>query len=468
MRHFLTFILLSVFSGHIFAQDMTEFNSLSPLNSDLDHPEDERLIEPTSPILGKNLVAKIRKDPRHPEVILESVKRENPFLLRDIQLSSLAYFRTLSRPLKTYCSTAKKEEANDKAIDVVETAAIPIEILRPLHESYIEQLTFLRSNYVETLDEEIQDTARKAAIAYQQERYNCDVVQQLNQMETKVKRYLPKRLKRLVDLHHKISSPEAAFPRIQFSINGFTQYVFGELLKVPHDRLAGLLKVIYEEQVEWIKKRDKNEPVERYFSSFENKALRAGYLPREILLVLAYSTRNMPSLDVHYGYDTEKALLLETYFWKFHDHRDYVTKKYEHDIFPNAIMKRNPGLYHYATSALMACDVRLHGYSGAMSRIIALGNKVGYKVHKLLTEIAGKEGKKSLKEIRETAKRQAFGPGVDAGKFGGSHGLRFCRNTPKENWLKNEKESDSSEYDEEYSELLEAEDLDPELEEAIQ
>lgn len=465
MKHFITFTLLAALSTGALAQSL---EVLSPLNADLDHPNDNRLIEPTSPILGKNLVALLKKDKRHPDVILKELRAKYPTLNRELQLASIAYFKTLVQPLKTYCATTKKEEANDKAIDVVENAAIPLEVLLPMHESYTGHLVSLRANYVEKSADRIEEVARRTAHSYQANRYNCDVVTKLNNMEAKVKKYLPKGLDRLIDLHHKISSPEAAYPRIQFSVNGFTQHVFDELLKIPYERLSDLLKVTYEAQVEWIAKRDKNEPVERYFTAFENKALKAGHLPREILLVLAYHTRNMPSLDVQYGYDTDKALLLEVYFWKLHEHRDYVTKLYEKDIFPNKVMKRNPGLYHYATSALMACEVRLHGYSGIVARLMALGNKVGYKVHKLITELAGKEGKKSLKEIRATAQRQAFGPGVDAGKYGGKHGLQFCRkNTPKEHWLKNEPTSAPDTLDGDVPSELAEEDFSPELEEVL-
>ncbi|MBA2404623.1 MAG: hypothetical protein H0V66_07620 [Bdellovibrionales bacterium] len=464
MKSFIAFALVTTFSFAAMAQSL---EVISPLNADLDHPNDDRLIEPTSPILGKNLVLRIKSDKRHPEIILKELREEYPTLNREIQLASIAYFKTLVNPLKTYCTTAKKEESNDKAIEVVETAAIPIEVLAPLHENYTGHLQSLRNNYVEKSASKIEDQARKSALAYQNQRYDCDVVHQLDTMESKIKKYLPKRFDKLVDLHHKVSSPEAAFPRIQFSVNGFTQHVFGELFKIPYARLSGILKVVYEAQVEWIAARELDKPVERYFTAFEKKATAAGYLPREILLVLAYSTRNMPSLDVQYGYDTEKALLLEVYFWKIHTHRDYVTKKFEKDIFPNAVMKRNPGLYHYATSALMACEVRLHGYSGAMARLMALGNKIGYKVHKLIGELAGKEGKKGIKEIRETAKRQAFGPGVDAGKYGGSYGLKLCKTTPKEHWLKNEPTSAPKTNEGDVPSELDADDLSPELEEVL-
>jgi hypothetical protein len=468
MKHLMTIGLLCLVSLNLWAQPH-DLMPLSPMQADIQYPEDDRLIEPTSPILGKNLVERIRKDPRHPSLILNDLKREYPGILRDLQLSSMTYFKTLVGPLHQYCTTEKKEEANDKSIEVVETAAIPIQVLTPLHTKYLNNLFKLRTNYVEVSDEDIKHKAKLTALEYQAERYNCNVVKQLEVMESKAKKLLPRRLDRLVDLHSRISAAEAAFPRIQFSVNGFTQYVFGELLKLPIDQLSGLLSEVYEGQVEWIELREKGQMSERYFTYINNKALAAGFLPRDILMVLAYSTRNMPSLDVQYGYDTEKALILETYFWKFHNHRNYVTKNFEQDIFPNAVMKRNPGLYHYATSALLACDVRLHGYSGVMARVIALGNKIGYKVHKLLGEISAKDGKRpKLKEIMATAKRQAFGPGVDAGKYGGSYGLKFCRkNTPKEFWLKKTNYSAEDRLNSDLDSELEAEDFSAEVEEAL-
>ena len=466
MKRMMIVTLLMTATSLVIAQSQIQ---ISPLVADIDHPTDDRLIEPTSPVLGKNLVSLLKKDVRHPETIVNELRKENPDLIRDIQLASVAYLQTMTQPLLTYCSTVIKEEANDKSIEVVETAAIPLEVLVPLHSSYIENLFKVRTNFLDLNQTEISKLAMETALDYQEKRFSCDLVQKLSKMETKVKKYLPKRFDRLVDLHHQISSPEAAFPRIQFSINGFTQHVHGKLLEMPYDRLSTLLRVIYDEQVKWIAKKESNQTTERFFTSFENKALDSGFLPREILLVLAYSTRNMPSLDVQYGYAPEKSLLLEAYFWKFHQHRDYVTKMFEKDIFPNAVMKRNPGLYHYATSALLACEVRLHGYSGAMARIIALGNKVGYKVHKLLGELAGKDGKQSLKEIHETAKRQGFGPGVDAGKYGGKHGLNFCRkNTPKEFWLKNVALSAPPKLENENTSILDKEDLNADWDEAIQ
>lgn len=470
MKHLVLVISMTLISFLALSQEQVEYEKLNPIMADLHLGEDDRLIEPTSPILGKSLAARIRYDKRHPELILKDLEVNYPSLYRDIELSSIAYFKILSEPLKQYCTTEQKEEANDKQIAQVETAAIPLEALMPLHNSYRDILAGLRENYVEKDDVLIRNIAKKTALDYQALRYDCNVVKYLSDMENKVKKYLPKRLDKLLDLHHKISSPEAAFPRIQFSINGFTQYVFNEIMKIPYERLAKILKINYDSQVKWIEDKESGKKTDQYFSAFEKKALKEGFLPREILLVLAYSTRNMPSLDVQYGYDSAKALLLETYFWKFHDHRDYVSKTYVPDIFPNARMKQNPGLYHYATSALMACDIRLHGYSGVMARLVTLFNKVGYKAHKLLGEVAGKDGKKpKLKEIIETAKRQAFGLGVSAAKHGGKYGLRLCRkHTPKEFWLKNNKESlQESDLSDVPSEL-DAEDLSPELERILE
>jgi hypothetical protein len=428
MINIIPFAIMIFASITTLAQD---FKYVGPLHADLNLPNDDRLIEPTSPIIGKNLTALIKEDKRHPEIVFRHLKSQYPDLIQHLQLSSIAYFDTLIKPLKDYCSTPIKEEANDKDIEVIEIAAIPIIALLPLHKDYRNNLHKIRTNYVESSPLKIKDLAKSRALEYQAARYDCDVVNKLKEMETKIKRILPNHWDGLVDLHSKISSAEAAFPRIQFSVNGFTQYVYDEILKLPFSRLSGLLKIIYGAQIEWIHLKDKGVNGDRFISFFEKKALRNGYLAREILLILAYSTRNMPSLDVQSGYDTEKALLLETYFWKFRDNRNYVTQKFVHDVFPNVVMKKNPGVYHYSTSALLACEVYLNGYSGTMARTVALGNKVGYKIHKLFAELAGNEGKNSLKEIKEIAQRQAFGPGVDAGKYGGKHGLQFCRkNTP--------------------------------------
>ncbi len=83
-------------------------------------------------------------------------------------------------------------------------------------------------------------------------------------------------------------------------------------------------------------------------------------------------------------------------------------------------------------------------------------------------ELAVKEGKKGFKVIKETAKRQGFGPGVDAGRYGGSHGLVFCRkNTPKANWLKHEPTSSPEAITGDVMTELDGEDLTPEMEEAL-
>jgi hypothetical protein len=170
MKSMTSLVVLMTFTSLVMAQTRVE---LSPLFGDIDHPADERLIEPTSPILGKNLVLLLKEDLRHPDAIVKDLRKKNPRLIRDIQLASVAYFKTMTQPLLTYCATEKKEEANDKAIDVVETAAIPLEVLIPLHSSYIENLLSLRTNFVERPKNDINKLAMEAAVDYQAKRYSC-------------------------------------------------------------------------------------------------------------------------------------------------------------------------------------------------------------------------------------------------------------------------------------------------------
>ena len=450
------------------AQDLKK---LSPLLEEGELVGDERMIEPTSPVLGKKLSAMLKDDDRDPEKILDDIHANYPKIQRDLQISSMAYFKTLEEPLKKYCVTEHKDEVVvEKNVRVLEQGAIPLTILEPLHGSYRSNMTSMKSQYSACEDGDTEKDARKVANDYQNQRYNCNTVKQINDMAEKMKKKLPTgKLKSLLDLHQEISSAEASFPRIQFTINGFTQYVYNEIMKIPYDKLSALLKLNYEAQKEWLAAKERGDKdAGRYLAAFEKKALAAGYLPREILLIMAYSTRNMPSLDVQYGQDTSKALLLEAYFWKSKKHKKLAEKKWGKDLYPNHVMKRDPGLYHYATSALMACDIRLSGYSGAMARIVSLGNKMAYKVHKLLGAIKGTDGKKTgVKGVLAEAKTQAFGPAIAAGRYGGSYGLKMCRkHTPKDLWLKNQHKAppESDEVDK----ALDGEDLTPEQEEGLE
>lgn len=455
----------------IHAQEKSDLKKLTPLLEEEELVGDERMIEPTSPVLGKKLAAMLKNDDRDPEKILDDIHSNYPKIQRDLQISSMAYFKTLEGPLKKYCVTEHKDEVIvEKNVRVLEQGAIPLTILEPLHGSYKSNMASMKSTYSACEDGDTEKDARKVAKEYQAQRYNCNTVKAIDDMAEKMKKKLPTgKLKRLLDLHQEISSAEAAFPRIQFTINGFTQYVYNEIMKMPYDKLAALLKLNYEAQKEWLAAKERGDKdAGRYLAAFEKKALAAGYMPREILLIMAYSTRNMPSLDVQYGQDTSKALLLEAYFWKSKKHKKMAEAKWGKDLYPNHVMKRDPGLYHYATSALMACDIRLSGYSGAMARVVSLGNKMAYKVHKLLGSIKGTDGKKTgLKGVLAEAKTQAFGPAIAAGRYGGSYGLKMCRkHTPKDQWLKNQHQAppESDEVDS----ALDGEDLTPEQEKALE
>lgn len=462
-------ILLTVMVLTFAAQAQEKgLNDLSPILKDGELSGDERMIEPTSPVLGKKLTEMIRHDERDPEAILNDIYTNYPHVEKDLQLSSMAYFRTMIEPLKKYCVSEHKDEVViEKEVRVVEQGAIPLTILEPLHGEYRKNMSSLTEEFNGCSEEDAKKEAKRVAKEYQAQRYDCNVVKQIDDMALKMNKFMfTGKLKRLLAKHQEISSAEAAFPRIQFTINGFTQYVYNEIMKMPYDRLADLLKLTYQAQKEWLAAKDRGEDAGRYLSAIEKKALAAGYLPREILLIMAYSNRNMPSLDVQYGQDTHKALMLEAYFWKSRKHRDIAQKKYEKDIYPNKVMKRNPGVYHYATSALMACDVRLSGFSGVMARVVSLGNKMAYKVHKLLGAVKGKDGKKGgLKGVMAEAKQQAFGPAIDAGRYGGSYGLKLCRKyTPKDKWLKNQAKDVKSDA---VDEALEGEDLSAEEEAAL-
>lgn len=467
MKHLFGCLIL-IFTSIAWAQDdqADNWSKASPLLVE-QLQEDPRLIEPTSPILGKNLVAKIRADERHPQIIYQSIITNYPEIRNDLHISSIGYFTTLLAPLKHYCSNEFSENELPKDLTQVEHAAIPVSVLLPLHQNYLLNMGALKI----TPFKDLESMAFVTATEYQNQRYDCAPVKKLERMENKFKKFFPKRYDRLVDINHDISSPEAAYPRVQFSINGLTQYVFRELMALEIEKLSKLLSVVYDSQLEWLELKSNNPKLKtRLFSHIEKRALQDGFLPREILLAISYSTRNMPSLDVHYGYDAEKALLLEVYFWKFHPIKKLVANKYVADTYPNKKMKKNPGLYHYATAALLACDIKLHGYSGISARLLALASKAGYKFHKLMTEATRK--KIGISGLIKLAKRQGFGPGILAGRYGGAHGLSFCRkHTPKEFWLKNLKTKSEElnsvivqDEELETSQEFELEDFTPEME----
>lgn len=420
MKYYLCVFTL-IFGVYAEAQSM-DWNQLSPLKVEERSGDPLRVIEPTSVILGRDLVLKIREDKRSPEEILQELMNFEPQLSRDLILSAGAYVNTLKEPLDEFCRG--EADYNNIKYTLVEHAAIPLEVLSPMHESYKQELRSISQ------DERGQEFFSEEARLFQERRNNCDAALKMIAMENKAKKLSPGRYDRLIDLNHKVSSPEGSFPRIQYAINGFTQFVYGELFGLEDDRLGLLLKTVHQALNDWRDERVKSDvPLKKsWIKTAEEASLNAGFTPRETLLALAYSNRNMPSLDVHYAHNPKKSLMLEVYFWKIKALRDEVSRKFLPEVFPNRIFKKNPGVYHYLTAAFLACEVKLNGYSGFMARSLAIASKAGYKGQKLFTYIFDPNNKnRSIKGIVATAKKQALNEGIEAGNYGGKYGTSLCK-----------------------------------------
>ena len=404
--------------------------ALSPLTADLRlSQQDPRFIEPTSPVVGKDLTAQIKSDTRAPDEIIESVNQGYPDLKHDLMVSAIAYLDTMKPGLDRFCEAEKTKApvSNEKNWTEVETAAIPSEVLAEYHADYASSLAEQRARgdvSFTALESEAQDKAH----AFQNVKNTCPSILKLMKLEKDGEIILPRRWVKLFKLHDSVASAEASFPRLQFSINGFTQSVYGELLSLPIERLHLILKTGYEAEIAWVNARHGGEVSERFATATENKLLLAGITPKEALLFLSYSTRNMPSLDTQYTVDPTKTFMLEVYFWKFRDLRNEVQSKYLADYFPNIVMKANPGIYHYMTAALIGCVAREAGYSKYMSSWMAWFDQYVYKVDKLFGAVKLKSVFKlgGTKKLRATAKLQGFGPGVEAGTYGGRHGTALC------------------------------------------
>ncbi len=407
-----------------------EINPLSPLQKVFSNDSFDRLIEPTSPILGYQLSEFIRNSALHPAEIVDHIKTTFPQWQRDILISGQAFYESMMAPLEEYCSGTARSINRDQ-LSCVKPAAIPLEVLTPLHLQYGESVKRIFEEAKTISAEQLQINSKAQADLFQQAKYNCPAAKKLESAENKIKKIFPKRWDRLVDINHALSAAEAAFPRIQFSINGYTQFVYGELLEKETADLASLLRDTYDAERRWLDDVRANPEKEIIpMISYVEEELKNKHLRRDIILTLAYSTRNMPSLDVHYAISPEKALMLETYFWKFNENRSiFSTEEFFSKVFPNKEFERNPGFYHYMTATLLAFEIRCSGFAGQMAKFMALLSKIGYKLDKLIKQVDWKKAKKKggYKYVKSIAKRQGFGSGVDAGKYGGRYGVAMCK-----------------------------------------
>lgn len=407
-------------------------------NLSLEHFEDykseklkeNRALEGTSPILGHDLVTKIKDANIHPEIIYKAILEQNPDFDTKIHKSSIAYFRTMTPGLDNYCSKNKISTRMENGWTQVEHAAIPQEIIRPLTNKYLNNINEIFTTNLST--ENIIRESKQLGKNFQEKRYNCPVVKKLENLENKLGKIclglgFCLRAKKINSI---ISSAEAAYPRTQFGINGFTRYVYDELYE--NTNLQEDLKIIYDLEIEWLSKANSGQAPGQFFEYVIDNAIEKEMHVKDVMLILAYSMRNMPSLDIEYTEDPKKALLIETYFWGFKDLRNELYKnQYSENIFPDYKFKRNPGFYHYLTAALLGCEARLAGQPHFIAKMLGILSKVGYKTDKLIKAI-DKEHYSELKlggkykYVRSIMKKQGFGPGVKAGEQAAKYGSRVC------------------------------------------
>lgn len=384
---------------------------------------DKRLIEPTSPILGRELVHTLKKSNMHPADTYQKVLNSYINIKNEIALSSAAYFLTLQPELKSFCETGNFKTLNRSKLTEVEHAAIPLEVLTPLHAEYLKNLAAAKN----LSEQEMNALANSLADEFQKTRENCGTAISFRKLEDKLGSFcmgldfceLSK------DINSVLSSAEVGFPRIQYSLNGYTRYVYNSLLE--SENLPFLLQTIYDLEVEWLKLREKNLTDTALFEFVVNEGITKGIHTKEIFLVLAYSMRNMPSLDVEYVKAPEKSLLLEVYFWAFKDIKAKLSKKENKAfVFPD-YPSGGLGIYHYLTASLLACESRLAGQSETTAVLMGYLSKLGYKANKLYKAVSKEQYKKEgISYVLDLAKKQGFKTGLDAGEYGGRFGAQSC------------------------------------------
>jgi hypothetical protein len=386
----------------------------------------DRLIEPTSPILGYALAKEIKANTNHPEIIFEElIKREN--IRFDIAVSTHAYFQTLTPGLDKFCNDKNFKTLKRSDLTEVEHAAIPIEVLIPFHTNYKRNLNIALFNFDNL--KSLKNSTSKVSNAFQDMRANCGTAKKLAAVEKKLSKFCIGPFDFCEDsksLNHILSSAEVGYPRVQYSLNGYTRFVYSELLKSPN--LKGDLRRIYDLEVEWLDKYEKDGDSKTTFFGFvSDEALKLGMHPNDIFLILGFSMRNMPSLDIEYSQNADKALLLETYFWSFKKIKGALNKvKQKNLTFPN-YSKGGLGIYHYLTASLLSCQARLSGMGEWLSEFLGMFSKLAYKVNKLYKSIEKKKWSEGgISYVRKLAKKQGFGVGVDAGIYGGKFGSKVC------------------------------------------
>lgn len=387
----------------------------------LQTPED-RIIEPTSVVLGHVIVSSIKNSTKSPLEIFKELD-QTPHLYNWTHTSLLSYLQTLEPGLVDYCSLNSVKTINRSQLTEIEHAAIPLEILSDYQTHY---LSLVNKNAINShMNKEEKDSNLKSiADEYQMKRYQCRTAQKIRDIENQAEKILcfdRETCQKARKIHTIVSSPEASFPRIQYSINGYTRYVYNELLK--NENLLDLLEATYALENEWLNLTKEKQDQDHFFSFVVNNLVLKKYHVKDIFLVLAYSMRNMPSLDVEYAISPQKALMLEVYFWKFKLIRNQIEKKsLLVNVFPKHSYKVNPGIYHYLTAALLGCEARLAGLSHPISSLMGVASKAGYKGDKFLKSL---EMNKLKTEGIGYAIRLLQKQGAPAALIAGGHAASF-------------------------------------------
>ena len=410
-------------------------DSVSPLNIPAECSE--RLIEPTSPVLGTRLAQAIQSDPRDPAKIFRAIQQNFPEWKHDITLSVIAYLDAIGPGLSQMCDNWMARSAPPSGgWTELDTGSIPVEALAPFENDYFSRIESLKKLEKTDPTLDFQGIAQTEAISFQAIRDNCKEVQTLKDIENAFHDLclftpLSDDCDKLIRVNDRVMSMEVAYPRTQFSINGFTEYVYDDLFKYSVADLEDLLEKTYRIESAWLADARAGTFSADFFSTVEQGLTSSGYSPRTALLVLEYSTRNMPSLDWRYAISPDRALLSEVYFWKFRQIRDELTSRFDTHIYPNHVFKEDPGVYHYAAAALQSCVVKLAGFSRVITETSAFAGETGYKIHKLFSamELHDLLSAHGFDYITGLANEQGFQSGVEAGLYGGEHGAKFCETT---------------------------------------
>jgi hypothetical protein len=422
-------ILSLTLSSSVFSQDgnfkfeMNEFSKYKALG---------RSIEGTSPILGYSLTKTLKDSNLHPGHMYHQILKQNKSIRLKLYTSAASYLNIMLPELKDYCNQETIVTDAEDSWEQVERAAIPQEIIEPLTDKYLKQIDLMTLRMNSKDSETIISESKSLGKTFQAQRYSCKTAMKLTEIENKAEKFCLGMgfCLKAKEVNHILSSAEASFPRVQFSINGFTRYVYDQLL--VSSTLERDLKIVYDLEARWLKKIKNKETESQLFEYVVDQAVARGMHIKDVLLVLAYSMRNMPSLDIEYTEDPLKALLLESYFWGFKDLRDELSQEqFFQSVFPGHKFKKNPGFYHYLTAALLGCEARLAGLGHISAIGLGLISKVGYKTDKLIKYI-DKEHYQNLGTIRKITyiagimKYQGYFPGVGAGYHASIYGSKAC------------------------------------------